>query len=316
IRFMWKELNALMKDTDLFRPKHDKPNWKTRATCNIGSMKDILRHQQNESQTHFHLFEMLCDADVDTLLCNDPLVNSIVDLGALVRQVRANFITKRNEIKQRYRFMILPSEKVTHARWVEQEYERERVTKNITDDLLLKIKSNIFRRVSDGSENSLVEAIAHLIEASLCQLPLEYNVDVVRGEKQSIASKNQKVLEESGSRGDKPDLMIRASLKRKQYEVAYVESGKWDSNDKKICDDHNKLAKLCSYGYKEIVKERLKKVYIAFGVNIAGNKFILHGLVQEKGIKYYLPIAKAKIPFCDESLEEVEEFVHTLLILR
>ncbi|CAG8791385.1 3959_t:CDS:2, partial [Dentiscutata erythropus] len=153
IQFMWKELNALMKDTDLFRPKHDKPKWKTRATCNIGSMKEILRHLRNESQTHFHLFEMLCDANVDKLLCNDPLVNSIVDLGsprfslkeeeqnvlagerssikglsigALVRQVCANFITKRNEIKQRYRFMILPSEKVTHARWVEQEYERER----------------------------------------------------------------------------------------------------------------------------------------------------------------------------------------------
>ncbi|CAG8677885.1 3870_t:CDS:2, partial [Racocetra fulgida] len=45
------------------------------TTCNIGSMKEILRHLRNESQTHFHLFEMLCDADVDKLLCNDPLVN-------------------------------------------------------------------------------------------------------------------------------------------------------------------------------------------------------------------------------------------------
>ncbi|CAG8799474.1 1358_t:CDS:1, partial [Racocetra persica] len=46
-----------------------------------------------------------------------------------------------------------------YARWVKQEYER--------DDLLLKIKSNIFRQVSNRSESSLVKAIAHLIEASL-----------------------------------------------------------------------------------------------------------------------------------------------------
>ncbi|CAG8667875.1 21238_t:CDS:2, partial [Racocetra persica] len=71
-----------------------------------------------------------------------------------------------------------------HARWVKQEYEK--------DDLLLKIKSNIFCRVSNGSESSLVEAIAHLIEASLRQLPLEYDVNMVRDKKQSIVSKNQK----------------------------------------------------------------------------------------------------------------------------
>ncbi|CAG8491393.1 4736_t:CDS:2 [Cetraspora pellucida] len=202
-------------------------------------IKDILRHQRNELQTHFNLFEILCDAGVDTLPCNDPLVNSLVDLGS------PRFSLKEEE------FMILPSDKVTHVHWVEQEYERERVARNITDDLLLKINRIFFRRVSDESENSLVEAIAHLIEASLCQLPLEYDVDVSRGEKQNIASKNQK------------------------YEVAYVENGKWD--DQKISDDHNKLAKLGSYGYKKIVKGRLKEVYIAFGINIAGRPACLPG---------------------------------------
>ena len=167
--------------------------------------------------------------------------------------------------------MIMPSEKVTHGRWVEQDYERDQVGKNITDLLLLKIRSNVLRRVSDGSENSLVETMAHLIEASLYQLPIEYDVEVIRGKRQSIASKNQKILEEISSRGDRPDLMIRASLKRKQNEIVYIESGKWASTDQKIRDDHNKLARLCSHGYNEIVKGRLRKVYIAFGINIAGN---------------------------------------------
>ncbi|CAJ0760787.1 19204_t:CDS:2, partial [Entrophospora sp. SA101] len=158
--------------------------------------------------------------------------------------------------------------------------------------------------ISDGSENSLVETIAHLIEVSLYQLPIEHDVEVIRGERQSIASKNQKVLEEISSRGDRPDLMIRASLKRKQNEIVYVESGKWVSTDQKIRDDHNKLAKLCSHGYNEIVKGKLRKVYIAFGINIAGSKFILSGLIQEESIKYYMPIIEAKIPFHDESVEK------------
>ncbi|CAG8804220.1 33567_t:CDS:2, partial [Racocetra persica] len=106
---------------------------------------------------------------------------------------------------------------------------------------------------SNGSESSLVEAIAHLIEASLRWLPLEYDVNV---------------QELEGVRGKW--IKKRVSLKWKQYEVAYVKS----------------------------------------------NRFILHGLVQEKSIKYYLPISKAKIHFCDKSLEEVEGFVHILLTLR
>ncbi|KAF0460881.1 hypothetical protein F8M41_000538 [Gigaspora margarita] len=157
-------------------------------------MKDILRHQQSELQVHLHLYKQLYNADINTLLCNDLLVNNIVNFksshfsltkeeqnilvgkrssirelskNTLIRQVCANFIIKRNEIKQHYRFMILLSEKVTHAHWVEQDYEKEQVARNITDDLLLKIKSNIFCQVSNGSENFFVEAIAHLIKASL-----------------------------------------------------------------------------------------------------------------------------------------------------
>ncbi|CAJ0749649.1 15563_t:CDS:2 [Entrophospora sp. SA101] len=265
-------------------------------------MKGILEGQRDKSPAHLRLYEGLCAVNVNDLSWNDPLVNNIIDLGssqfslereeqsllvgerasirglnkeASIRKLCTNFVVKRNEIQQRYRFMIMPSEKVTHGRWVEQDYERDQVGKNITDLLLLKIRSNVLRRVSDG------------------------------GERQSIASKNQKVLEEISSRGDRPDLMIRASLKRKQNEIVYIESGKWASTDQKIRDDHNKLARLCSHGYNEIVKgKRLRKVYIAFGINIAGSNFILSGLIQEESIKYYMPIIKAKIPFHDESVEE------------
>ncbi|CAG8687522.1 21945_t:CDS:10, partial [Gigaspora rosea] len=55
--------------------------------------------------------------------------------------------------------------------------------------------------------------------------------------------------------------------------------------------------------------------YMGLGVNIAGECLVIHGLIREKGIKYYLPIAKAKVPFNMESINEIEEFVHALLTL-
>ncbi|CAG8835394.1 35529_t:CDS:2 [Gigaspora margarita] len=174
-----EKLNALIKDTDLFHPKHDKPNWKIQAMYNIGSMKDILWHQQSESQAHLYFYKWLCNVDINTLLCNDPLVNNIVDFKSsyfsLTKEEQNILVGKRSSIRELSKNTLI-RQKVTHAYWVEQDYEREQVAKNITDDLLLKIKSNIFCRISNGSENSFVEAIAHLIKASLYWLPLEYNV--------------------------------------------------------------------------------------------------------------------------------------------
>ncbi len=154
----------------------------------------------------------------------------------------------------------MPSEKVTHGRWVEQDYERDQVGKNITDLLLLKIRSNVLRRVSDGSENSLVETMAHLIEASLYQLPIEYDVEVIRG--------------------------VHLVLILQVIVMIIV------------------LLNILAF-----------YLIVNFLINI-GSNFILSGLIQEESIKYYMPIIKAKIPFHHESVEEVEEFVHSLMTLQ
>ncbi|CAG8813948.1 16793_t:CDS:2, partial [Racocetra persica] len=87
--------------------------------------------------------------------------------------------------------------------------------------------------------------------------------------------------------------------KQRWEKLVYFESDKWNASDKKTPDDHNKLAHLCLDGYDEISKKYKKNIlyknYIEFGVNVA---------------------AKAKIPFNMESVKEIEEFVHALLILR
>ncbi len=73
-------------------------------------------------------------------------------------------------------------------------------------------------------------------------------------------------------------------------------------------DDTDELFKICE-------RELLNRNYIGFGINITGEYIEIHGLVCEKGIKYYCLILRAKIPFHKESAEKVEEFIHTLLTL-
>ncbi|GBB84448.1 hypothetical protein RclHR1_11000004 [Rhizophagus clarus] len=158
----------------------------------------------------------------------------------------------------------------SHEQW--EEYEKENVARGITNMLLQEIKLNTFHKISNGSENCLV------------------------------------------------DLMIHVFFRNKWEEIIYIESGKWNCNDEKIRNDHNKLVQLCMDGSNELFKicekERLNRNYIVFGVNIAGECIEIYGLVCEKGVKYYFPASRAKIPFRKESAEEIEGFIHALLTLQ
>ena len=69
----------------------------------------------------------------------------------------------------------------------------ERIAGEITDILLQKIKLNALQRVSGGSENTLVEIIARLIDMVMYYLPVDYEVEITRAERQSKASKSRNV---------------------------------------------------------------------------------------------------------------------------
>lgn len=130
---------------------------------------------------------------------------------------------------------------VTYNQWIEDDHIKERIAGGITDILLQKVKLNALQRVSGRSENTLVEIIARLIDMAMYHLPVDYKVDVTRAKHQSKASKNCKVQQKTGSREDKPDLMFCAYLRQKWEEIIFFESGKWDTDEDKICHDHNKL---------------------------------------------------------------------------
>src|SRR6266545_287678 len=104
--------------------------------------------------------------------------------------------------------MVAHYEKVTYNKWVEPNYEQERIARNMTNILLQEIMSNVLGKILKGSEGSLVEVVSRLMDAVMWGLPVEYDVEVTRGERQSVASKDRKSQQSSGLKGNKPDLMI------------------------------------------------------------------------------------------------------------
>src|SRR6266540_1455877 len=98
----------------------------------------------------------------------------------------------RDEIQNPVKFMVAHYEKVTHNKWVELNYERERIAKNMTNILLQEMMSNALEKILKGSKGSLVEVVSRLMDAVMWGLPVEYDVKVTRGERQSVASKDRK----------------------------------------------------------------------------------------------------------------------------
>ncbi len=89
---------------------------------------------------------------------------------------------------------MLPSRDiVTYDQWIEDDYIKECIASRITNILLQEVRLNALWRVFGGSENTLVEIIARLIDMTMYYLPVDYEVEVTRAEYQSKASKNHKV---------------------------------------------------------------------------------------------------------------------------
>ena len=90
-------------------------------------------------------------------------------------------------------YVNLSSENIPHNQWVEEDHEKEYVAREIVDILMQEIKLNALCKVSQDSENSLVEIIARLLDITMYRLRVEYEIEVTRAERQNIVSKNRKV---------------------------------------------------------------------------------------------------------------------------
>ncbi|CAJ0846405.1 1161_t:CDS:2, partial [Entrophospora sp. SA101] len=345
IRYLWNELKSLV-DANLFRSKfYESETWKLQAERNIGSLKDAMR--KGNTAVHGQILREIDKLDLNNLTYDDPICNGVVDLKcdrflinevdfdilvgdkanirnivkeAPIKNLCAEFVRKKDEIQTKIKFIITPSQVVYHDHWVEPISVREGVAQGIIDFILQEIRTDIICRISGHSEGTYMEMIGRLIDVTMCDLPLEFKIDITRSEQQSVASKNRKIHQGTGSRGNKPDIMIRAFFQWKWNEITYAEGGKWDSDEKKRLDDHNSLVRFCSDGYDELSrkfkKEKLRSFLLVFRINVAGNTLIINGLTSEKGARFNFPISETMIPLFNESVQEVEDFVHALLTLR
>ncbi|CAJ0832075.1 206_t:CDS:2, partial [Entrophospora sp. SA101] len=175
------------------------PNWKLHAVSNINRLKGNL--QDANTLEHRRLLEKIRVVDINDLTYDNPLANGIVDLGSPQYQiieddyevlVVSNLFLFAQKIMpiilNNIRVRELLTQVLSHGRWVERGVDRVQVAVNITDILLQEIKRNVLRRVSGGSENVLVDAITRLMEASLYQVPIEFDIEVTRNECQSMAN--------------------------------------------------------------------------------------------------------------------------------
>ena len=64
------------------------------------------------------------------------------------------------------------------------------------------------------------------------------------------------------------------------------------------------------------MKDVLHENFIGFGINIIGEYFVFYGLIYKNKVNFYLLVFKAKISLNEERVDEVENFIHTLLIFQ
>ncbi len=64
------------------------------------------------------------------------------------------------------------------------------------------------------------------------------------------------------------------------------------------------------------MKDILRDNFIGFDISIAGKYFVIHGLICKNEVNFYLSVSRVKIPLSEEMVDEIEDFIYTLLILQ
>ena len=87
----------------------------------------------------------IIDLDANYLQIQDNNYDSLIDKRAkiwklskdlFIKNVCNEFINKRNKIQSSVKFMLTHYKKVTHNKWVEPNYKREHIARNMTNILL------------------------------------------------------------------------------------------------------------------------------------------------------------------------------------
>ncbi|CAG8653609.1 7423_t:CDS:2, partial [Funneliformis mosseae] len=119
----------------------------------------------------------ISNIDINKVSNDDSLYIGVIDLSS----------EKYNISESSYKSLI--GEKVNIRNLskdaeIENNHIKECIAGKIADILLQKIKLNALQRVSEGSENMLVEIIALLIDMVMYHLPVYYDIEVTKARRQ------------------------------------------------------------------------------------------------------------------------------------
>ncbi|CAH1765447.1 9060_t:CDS:2 [Entrophospora sp. SA101] len=99
---------------------------------------------------------------------------------APIKNLCSEFEREKNEIQTKIKFIIAPSQVVYHDRWVEAISVIEGVARGIIVFILEEIRMDIICRISGHSEGTYMEMIGRLIDITMCELPVEFKIDITR----------------------------------------------------------------------------------------------------------------------------------------
>ncbi|CAG8719415.1 4502_t:CDS:2, partial [Racocetra persica] len=230
-------------------------------------------------------------------------------------------IIQKHHINKDLKWVISEGSVPSLNKWVESVESQKHCAQKILESL-----TGIWNLRTIWSKNQseriyVAQIVEPLISVALENLPVDIKYEL-KGEKQSLASKNYKSNSLNSAVGDRPDIMFTIKIGESHLELLYVESGRCLTTDQKVFSDHNKLACLCKGGYKYVTTRKKldnKNIYsflTILGINIAGDHMKIYGLQRKDNPYFYFPLAEACIPLENTSWENVQDLVYALLLIR
>ncbi|CAG8755693.1 9242_t:CDS:2, partial [Dentiscutata erythropus] len=178
-------------------------------------------------------------------------------------------------------------------KWVESVESQKHFAQKILECLISIWNLNTIWSKNQSERIYVAQIVEPLISVALEDLPIDIKYEL-KGENQSLASKNYKLNSSNSAVGNHPDIMFTIKIGENNLELLYVESGRRLTTDKKVFADHNKLA--C--------------------INIAGDHMKIYGLQRKDNLYFYFPLTEAYIPLENASWENVQDLVYSLLLIR
>ncbi|GES99931.1 hypothetical protein GLOIN_2v1510726 [Rhizophagus clarus] len=154
-----KDFDCLIK---LLKDMKNKIN-NNKPLNNITLLKDKIK--KKDTPSHKHILTTISNIDINKISNDDLLYIGVIDLSS----------EKNNIPESNYESLVGKKTNIRNlSKDIEDDHIKKRIAGGITNILLQEIKLNALQKVFGGSENTLVEIIACLIDMAMYHLSVDY----------------------------------------------------------------------------------------------------------------------------------------------